>query len=338
MDKFVYPMTPPNAASQPSGSLDRQDQLDPSESPLTSLVRRTSSRRTRWQMGAGHQAQEQFSGSSLQRDTYEHDVLSSQLDTLRRSSPLQGELEAQYAYAYQPAEYRPNSSSSYRSYYSQLSSYSSEQANFLHVQMADLNFDSQPSNGLTSPLLHSHFVRDSFATASSSDNYSNWDPEYSGREYRTSSSPTNEGDHGKSFAADTDMSWRGSSAGIILPASRNSAASNTTIHRPDDFAPNSNSQTSFEPRTSKLSPPSIVISAETIVQRQASASREGPGKALLVKPLLTPGFSTSIPHSEGQRATPQLPPDMKEQKIKVLERNIKRQRSRSPVAVKCRHA
>ncbi|KAF8955731.1 hypothetical protein BDZ97DRAFT_1856143, partial [Flammula alnicola] len=326
------PLTPSSAAG--GGSL----QLNHSQSPLDNLVRKTSSRRVRQNAREQDLQQQQWQAPRIADDdptdayayaTDAYDDYYAQPQQQQRQ--LDSEPRPQYAYAYQPTQSQYNDNDEGES------SFQSNSSNALEPprrQMANLRLDVQ-----------AHFARDSIATASSSDGNSYYEPDSSrhsgGAQYQThphqAPSPPSprggdqdyydEDEYGRYryFADDTSSVYSNNTAtrGPALRDSWNSTATHATTRRPDYYLPN---QDLLDPGTP--APPRGLRSAKEI-ERQPSVQRAG--RAPIVKPA-TANFSrpvreeAQLGHAEtmGVRVTPQLPPDMHEQKRKVLERNARR--------------
>ncbi|PPQ90445.1 hypothetical protein CVT25_014963 [Psilocybe cyanescens] len=371
-------MAPPSSYT-PSGSTSRPKlgssasdpgpaaiALNHSESPLTNLVRRTSSRRARQTATAlDHQHKQDLQTPPIREtreDPYFNESNAYNYNYTPRSSspPHQEEI---YAYAYQP---EPASSASQYAYIqpesnSAVDNYYYEDQESPQRQMANLSLNPDTSgdsllasNGLPSPLLHSHFARDSYATASISDAHSYWDPDSSGARsstqsnYRQSSRRvTREGDgdfddesseYGRYqyFADDTSSMYStNASQGPALRDSWNSTATGATVRRPDYYIPSADIRGKNQMVGSVVPTPTVVVTeegidgTERVVERSSSMLRPGPGRAPVVQPV-TANFSRPVResrhprHAQGERVKVQLPPDMREQKLKVLERNARR--------------
>ncbi|PPQ73680.1 hypothetical protein CVT26_010766 [Gymnopilus dilepis] len=189
-----------------------------------------------------------------------------------------------------------------------------------------------PPSGPASPLLHGRFIRESFATTSSDAN-TTWDQEPSEHQYRRTSSTQ---ERNPSYSHDTysqagEVSGSTSNVSSTIPLGPIPQLGWKSELRSKGWDGHDLISTGSSPPNAL--PPNIVVSAEnapqTIPRPQISALRDGPGRAFIVNPVTRD--STQISHSEGQRATPQLPPDMKNQKLKVLERNAARQQSEGGV-------
>ena len=160
-----------------------------------------------------------------------------------------------------------------------------------------------------SPLLHSHFARASIATASSSDDRSRYsNSQQSETSYRDDESYREEyeyfrDDDGSSVYSQSTQGGFGT--GPALRDSWNSTATGGTIQRGDY-----NTAATVERR------PSMPLRAVTAATTYSNAS-------------VDVGM-----HSEGVRVTPQLPADMREQKRKVLERNMNAKRVSSAESVR----
>ena len=190
-----------------------------------------------------------------------------------------------------------------------------------------------------SPLLHTHFARDSTATASSFDDNSFLDTDTSC--VRFSSSPDDHSDYDYQYSEDDSGNrniyleaggpslrdpWRSTdNHGAIF---HNYSASDAHSSPP---------QQEQHPQQVKIAPPPVppvfVSLHDPPMNNSAETAtiRDGP----IVKPITN--FSRPIRESGqlehtgamGERVMPQLPPDMREQKLKVLERNAKRSMAKS---------
>ena len=190
-----------------------------------------------------------------------------------------------------------------------------------------------------SPLLHTHFARDSIATASSFDGNSYLDSDTSC--VRSSSFPDDHSDYDYRYFEDDpeDRSVYSEAGGPELHDSWRSTDSPDAIfhnYSSSDAHP-SPPQQEQHPQQVKNAPasvPSLFISLHDPPMGNSvdtTTIRDGP----IVKPVTN--FSRPIRESGqpehtgamGERVTPQLPPDMREQKLKVLERNARRGMARS---------
>ena len=307
---------------------DTQHHLHASESPLASLVRSTSSRRTEWQ------------ADSVEQRYLRH---------VQRESEDQELFSASNSYAHQgPSQLRDQTLYVYNETYGVLSTYHWHDSSWdrsysfghdfsLKVYPADTDPTFQieatsPPSGPASPLLHGRFIRESFATTSSDAN-TTWDQEPSEHQYRRTSSTQ---ERNPSYSHDTysqagEVSGSTSNVSSTIPLGPIPQLGWKSELRSKGWDGHDLISTGSSPPNAL--PPNIVVSAEnapqTIPRPQISALRDGPGRAFIVNPVTRD--STQISHSEGQRATPQLPPDMKNQKLKVLERNAARQQSEGGV-------
>ena len=181
-----------------------------------------------------------------------------------------------------------------------------------------------------SPLLHSHFARDSVDTASSYDDtpvirsstvsrdiygdHLRDDNDHSDYGYRYFEDDVD--DRNVYFGATSLRDSWGSTDTLRDPES--------TRHLSDSLRP---SQERYPQQVEGPPPPSVFVSL-----RDADATTIGVERTPVVRPVIN--FSRPIrevghPQHAGERVTPQLPPDMREQKLKVLERNAKRGMARS---------
>lgn len=337
--------------------------INHSESPLANLVRRTSSRRIRQNTGERGLYQQSPSTPRIQETQDEGQDAYFPAYSYDHSSqaPQQLDQELQYAYAYEP---QPTFSDSHSHLPQNSASNPNDPYTTANTrepprrQMVNLRLDIQPQTSLTStilhsPLLHSHFARHSTATASSSEGSSDYDHDASEIRSSTGLNPdspgsfsnpygedddfdgTNEYDRYRYSADDTSSVYSNATsrgAGPALRDSWSSTATGTTMRRPDHYN-NAHQDEGEHRRAYGGNVPSVVISAPNIVvvepESQPLASRGG--RVPVVKPVVA-NFSKPIrepAHPEyavamGESVTPQLPPDMREQKMKVLERNAKR--------------
>lgn len=182
-----------------------------------------------------------------------------------------------------------------------------------------------------SPLLHTHFARDSVATASSFDDNS----------YLDARSGSFQDDHSDyDYRHFEDARDRNVYVEAGLPSLRDpwrSTDKHAAIfhnHSSSDDRPSQQEQYPQQVKNSSPSVPSVFISLhDPSIDNSVdtAAIRGGP----IVKPVTN--FSRPIresgqlEHSSamGERVTPQLPPDMREQKRKVLERNARRGMAKS---------
>ena len=186
-----------------------------------------------------------------------------------------------------------------------------------------------------SPLLHTHFARDSIATASSFDDNSYLDTDTPS--VRSSCSPDDHGGYDYRYFED-DAGDRNVYVEAGVPLQRDPCRSTDKL---DDIFHNYSSgdgrpsppQQEQHPQQLKNTPssvPSVFISLHDNSVDTATI-RDGP----IIKPVTN--FSRPIRESGqpehtgamGERVTPQLPPDMREQKLKVLERNARRGMAKS---------
>ena len=324
--------------------------INHSESPLANLVRRTSSRRIR-QDTRERGRQQQNPSTPRITETQDEGQDNEALDQ-----------EPQYAYAYEPQPTFSDSHS--HSPYSLASnpndSYNkTSNSNAPRRQMANLRLDIQPqtsltSNALHSPLLHSHFARLSTATTVSEGN-SYYDQDLTGirsstgsEQYlnpeslssRSSRNPydeddgfddANEYDKYRYFADDTSSMYSNTTSrgGPALRESWTSTATGATMRGRDRYG--DARQGAYTPYGENV--PNVVVSAPDIVvvepENQSSVPRGGrvpvmkPGMANFSRPIREPAHP-EYAVAMGESVAPQLPPDMREQKMKVLERNAKR--------------
>jgi hypothetical protein len=181
-----------------------------------------------------------------------------------------------------------------------------------------------------SPLLHTHFARDSIATASSFDDNSYLDT-------RSGSFPDDHSDYDyRHFEDARDMNvymeagvpslrdpWR--STNKLTTIFHNYSSSDIRPSPPQHPQQVKNAQPSVPSLFISLHDPSMDNSVDS------AAIRGGP----IVKPVTN--FSRPIRESGqpehtsavGERVAPQLPPNMREQKLKVLERNARRGMAKS---------
>ncbi|KAF9040609.1 hypothetical protein BJ165DRAFT_1491137 [Panaeolus papilionaceus] len=362
-----------------SGDYNPNIALSQSESPLTSLVRRASSRR--YQRAAREQQRPQADSTSQtasqaqyttpiveeeeyvspyddyydtagnQRQSSESQRQTTQSGPYATSSygaspPHVQELDYDEAYEYNPT---PTTATSQYSQYSSTSV--TAQAQYPDRQMANMSLTiPHRGSGLGntpphSPLLHSQFARDSVATTSSSDP-SYWasdstrvstDSRYLQAIYQEHSQhpPSNRASPGRLFNDNTSSVY--SDMTSTGPALRDSWRSTNTegptrSNNPVRHLSHNNAVQGEVYGTSSSSPlnsplPTVVVSSDGEYSNQgpydSSPMRSIP---LLVKPTVasTPIHESANPmHAEamGESVTPQLPPDMREQKKAVLERN-----------------
>jgi len=280
--------------------------LKQSESPLANLVRRTSSRRRK--------------GREQPQPTAE--------------SPEQ--------YAYYPSQHAPTNSND-----------GTQPKLYLDIERIHSTTTTPHS-----PLLHSHFARDSIATASSYDDNSYLYTNSSGVRSSTiscdnygdrlRSSPDDRSDYDyRYFEDDTDdknMYLGARSGGPPLRDSWRSTDTDATFRKPENFATSGHLSNDLRPPSSQhpqqvegplppVSLPSVLISLHDPQINNTTAVRDG--RMPVVKPVIN--FSRPIHEAGrpehagamGERVTPQLPPDMRDQKLKVLERNARRAMARS---------
>lgn len=346
----------------PSSGSSGEIVINHSESPLANLVRRTSSRRIR--QNTGERGFQQRNPSTPQIDESQDEGQDAYFPAYdyNHSSPAPQQLdqEPQYAYAYQPQP-TSHSHSPQQHASNPNGSYANPGDELLppRRQMANLRLDIQPQTSMTStalhsPLLHSHFARHSTATASLSEGSSYYDHDLSDTRSstgnpdspassRSSRNPydendgfdrTSEYDRYRYFADDTSSMYSNVTSkggGPALRDSWTSTATGATMRRPDHYNNVRQGEGAYTPYGEDV--PSVVVSAPDIVvvepENQPPASRGG--RVPVVKPVVA-NFSRPIrelAHPEyavamGESVTPQLPPDMREQKMKVLERNAKR--------------
>jgi hypothetical protein len=182
-----------------------------------------------------------------------------------------------------------------------------------------------------SPLLHTHFARDSIATASSFDDNSYLDTDTPG--VRSSSSPDDHSDYDYRYFED-DAGDRNVYVEAGVPSLRDPWPSTDKLdaifhnYSSSDGRPSPPQEQHQQAKNPSPSVPSVFISLHDNNVDTATI-RDGP----IVKPVTN--FSRPIRESGqpehtgamGERVTPQLPPDMREQKLKVLERNARRGKS-----------
>ena len=188
-----------------------------------------------------------------------------------------------------------------------------------------------------SPLLHTHFARDSIATASSFDDNSYLDTDTPC--VRSSSSPDSDYDY-RYFEDDAgDRNVYVDAGGPSLRDPWCSTDKPDVIfhnYSSSDACPSSPQQEQHPQHVKNTSPsvPSVFISLHDPPMNNSvdtATIRDGP----IIKPVTN--FSRPIRESGqpehtsamGERVTPQLPPDMREQKLKVLERNARRGMAKS---------
>lgn len=338
--------------------------INHSESPLANLVRRTSSRRIRQNTGERGLPQHNPSTPRIEEtEDEEQDAYSAYNYNHSSQAPEQLDEEPQYAYAYQPQPtFSDSHSHSPQTNHASNPNHAYATANTREPprrQVANLRLDIQPQTSLTStalhsPLLHSHFARYSTATASSLEGSSYYDHDASETHSSTGShqylnldssasfrNPYDEydgfdGDRDRYFGDDASSMYSNATSrgeGPALRDSWTSTATDATMRRPDHYD-NARQDEGERHRAYSENVPSVVVSAPDIVvvepESQPSAPRGG-GRVPVVKPVVA-NFSRPIRESAhpeyavamGESVTPQLPPDMREQKMKVLERNAKR--------------
>jgi hypothetical protein len=186
-----------------------------------------------------------------------------------------------------------------------------------------------------SPLLNTHFARDSIATASSFDDNSFFDTDTPC--VRSSSSPDDHSDYDYGYFED-DAEDRNVYMETGGPSLRDPWRS--TYNEPDAIfhnysssdarpSPPQQEQHPQQVKNALSSAPSVFISLHDPPMNNSvdtATIRNGP----IVKPVsnfLRPIRESGQPEytgAMGERVTPQLPPDMREQKLKVLERNARR--------------
>ena len=177
-----------------------------------------------------------------------------------------------------------------------------------------------------SPLLHTHFARDSVATASSFDDNSYLDT-------RPNSFSDNHNDYDFEDARDRNVFG---DAGV--PSLRDLRRSTDTVifhnYSSSDARPLPQEQ---HPRQLKNAP--LSVSPVFISLHEPSMDNRVDPAVIRGGPVVRPVTNFSRPIREsgqlehtsamGERVTPQLPPDMREQKLKVLERNARRGTAKS---------
>ena len=190
-----------------------------------------------------------------------------------------------------------------------------------------------------SPLLHTHFARDSTATASSFDDNSYLDTDTPC--VRSSSSPEDHSDYDYGYfeddAGDTNV-YVDAGGPMLRDPWLSTNKPDVDFHNSSSSgarpSPSQQEQHSQHVKNAPPSVPSVIISLhDPPVNNSVDTAtiRDGP----IVKPVTN--FSRPIRESGqpehtgamGERVTPQLPPDMREQKLKVLERNARRGMAKS---------
>ncbi|CAA7264661.1 unnamed protein product [Cyclocybe aegerita] len=349
---------PPSAfASSSGGGAQHSNTSSPNmrmnESPLDTLVRRTSSRRVR-QPGEGNEVRrprdvhrgnqrQQQAESSSAVNAYDGD----QRYTQQHQRPYQAQYqqyndedEDDFSEAYATSSYYEPDDDSRPNSHVQAPAQDQRQgvdAEGPRRQMANLRLEIKPNamaETLHSPLLHSHFARDSVATASDMNSYyGDMDSARTGRASshspsRSARSPTGsamEFDAGRYFADDASSVYSNTTAlgGPALRDSWRSTDTGGTVRRPDgDY------------RDSGAGLPSVVVSSAEQDGAYAIGGGVGQqvkaGRTPIVKPV-TANFSRPVreaarPEQEavGERVQVQVPADMREQKKAVLERNARR--------------
>lgn len=193
---------------------------------------------------------------------------------------------------------------------------------------------SSTSSSPHSPLLHTHFARDSIATTSSFDDNSYLDTrsgsfqdDHSDYDFRHFEDARDRIVYVEPGIPSLRDPWRSSDKPAAIFHNYSSSGAR----------PSSPPQQEQHPQQVKNAPPSVpsvFISLHDPPMNNSidtAAIRGGP----IVKPVTN--FSRPIRESGqlehtsamGERVTPQLPPDMREQKLKVLERNARRGMAKS---------
>ena len=193
---------------------------------------------------------------------------------------------------------------------------------------------SSTSSSPHSPLLHTHFARDSIATTSSFDDNSYLDTrsgsfqdDHSDYDFRHFEDARDRIVYVEPGIPSLRDPWRSSDKPAAIFHNYSSSGAR----------PSSPPQQEQHPQQVKNAPPSVpsvFISLHDPSMNNSidtAAIRGGP----IVKPVTN--FSRPIRESGqlehtsamGERVTPQLPPDMREQKLKVLERNARRGMAKS---------
>ena len=190
-----------------------------------------------------------------------------------------------------------------------------------------------------SPLLHTHFARDSTATASSFDDNSFLDTDTHCVRFSSSSDDHSDYDYRYSKDDGRNKNVYSEAGGPSLRDPWRSTDNPDAIfhnYSSSDAHP-SPPQQEQHPQQVKITPssvPPVFISLHDPPMNNSvdtATIRDGP----IVKPVTN--FSRPIRESGqlehtgamGERVTPQLPPDMREQKLKVLERNARRGMAKS---------
>lgn len=365
-------------------SVATQRHLAHAESPLASLVRRTSSRRVqRNRHEQDPQQQENFAQppriavqtTTGQTIAVEEDGEDWRTDAYASYEPSDTESAYDYNYTLTPSEpdtqfYNqqqqrgsPNSGQYAHDEWQNQPGPSTQRApsntggdSSVQTQclLTDLRIDVPPAGGLAanslhSPLLHGHFTRDSQATASE---YSNWDASTSMRssthsDATYSRSPSRTPDPPSPLDADTraaareQFPFQGAGPGSPTASSRYSDAPYDQYEYYEDDAYGRNPYSSNGADAPALRDSWRSTASDATVRRpdyympspgnlrDGDGAGWGAGRAPVVKPVTNfsrPVRESGVPaHAEaqGERVTPQLPPDMHAQKQKVLERNAR---------------
>lgn len=184
-----------------------------------------------------------------------------------------------------------------------------------------------------SPLLHTHFARDSIATASSFDDNSYLDTrsgsfpdDHSDYDYRHFEDTRDRNVYVEAGVPSLRDPWRSTDKPAAIFHNYSSSDARLSPPQQEQHPQHrKNSPPSVPSLFISLDDPSMDNSVDTV------AIRGGP----IVKPVTN--FSRPIRESGqpehtsamGERVTPQLPPDMRKQKLKVLERNARRGMAKS---------
>lgn len=185
-----------------------------------------------------------------------------------------------------------------------------------------------------SPLLHTHFARDSTATASSFDDNSYRDTDTPS--VRSSSSPDDHSDYGYQYfednAGDRNIHVQAGVPSLRDPwPSRDNSDAIFHNHSSSDGRPSPpRDQQLQQAKSSPPSLPSVFISLHDPPMNNnfdTATIRDGP-VTNFSRPIRESGRPEHA-GAMGERVTPQLPPDMREQKLKVLERNARRGMAKS---------
>ncbi|KAF8168364.1 hypothetical protein B0H34DRAFT_685197 [Crassisporium funariophilum] len=362
------------------------------ESPLATLVRRTSSRRMRGAAAGREQFQQQVSYFKPQPQDQQEGQYASYYDQ------QQGEPAHAQGYAYGHAhDTATPTADAYNNYTDEAYAYAySDDPNpNIYVDSVPTNMNHtpprhQPSHLDTaranqplapphSPLLHSHFARDSYATASSADDTSYLYADTSGIRTSTASSRSrsSSGERGgvddgasdyryRYFDDDTSSvysqrtmqmgrgqgqgqgqgqgpalrdSWRSTDTGGTYSRALSNDPRPSQQQQPYQYQPPSQALSQSQPQPpSPSSPiPALVISSpsDSLSYSPSPEQHTRGGRTPIVKPV-TANFSRPVREAAhkhevvGERVTVQLPEEMREGKMKVLERNARRGVSPSP--------